>query len=318
MNILSLNISDLGGLSYNLCHAINKHTNHLARSVVIDRTFTCKPFMIRKVVGDDDFLEQLHQWVCEADVLHFNEKPSIISMYKIDPEICKDKKIIFHAHGTVFRQGKGVLLAIFRKAFPQMKVITSTPDLLEHAGGDATWFPSVIPVTEYCRRYRRKRNNPPIVYYSPTGSSSKKDRNVIQEVSREMWATGTKFELQVTRNTLHSENMRRKALADIYYDEILPSPFYGVNAIEAGALEKAVICNMTPYAQRYMKRLYEEEGIKCPFIVVATREPLKHILRRLVAYREYQIEVGEAGLEYVRKMHDEKVCIKRFMDLVES
>ena len=318
MNILSLNISDLGGLSYNLCHAINKHTNHLARSVVAKRTFTCKPFMIRKVVGDDDFLEQLRQWIREADVLHLNAKWNIISMYKIDPKICGDKKVIFHAHGSVFRRGSGAILTRFRKAFPQLKIITSTPDLLEHAGRNATWFPSVIPVAEYRRLYRRKRNNPPIVYYSPTGSSSKKDRNVIQGVSQEMWAAGTKFELQVTRNTLHSTNMRRKASADIYYDEILPSPFYGVNAIEAGALEKAVICNMTPYAQRYMKRLYEEEGIKCPFIVAATWESLKQALRRLVVYREYQIELGEAGLEYVRKIHDEKVCVERFMELVES
>jgi len=274
--------------------------------------------MIRKVVGDDDFSEQLHQWIREADVLHLNEKWNIVSMYKIDPEICKDKKVIFHAHGSVFRQGSRVLLALFRKAFPQMKVITSTVNLLEYAGGVATWFPSLVPVAEYRRRYRRKRNNPPIVYYSPTGSSIAARRNMIRDVSKELENEGIKFKLQITRNTLHSENMRRKASADIYYDEILPSPFYGVNAIEAGALEKAVICNMTPYAQRYMKRLYEEEGIKCPFRVAATRESLKQVLRRLVVYREYQIELGEAGLEYVRKIHDEKVCVERFMELVES
>jgi len=256
--------------------------------------------------------------VREADVLHFNEKWDIISKYKINPKICKDKKIIFHAHGSIFRRGGKDILARFRRAFPQMKIITSTPDLLEHAGKTATWFPSVIPVSEYRKLYKRKRNNPPIVYYSPTGSSSKKDRGVIQRISKEMRNEGIELELRVTRNTLHTENMRRKALADIYYDEIEPSPFYGVNAIEAGALEKAVICNMAPYAQRYMKRLYKKEGIKCPFIVATNSKQLKHALRKLLKNREYQIERGKAGLKYVRKMHDEKTCVKRFMRIVES
>ncbi len=316
MNILSLNISDLGGLSYNLCHAINKHTKHLARNVVDMRVFTHKPVMIRRM-DDKSFQRLLDGWVRDADVLHFNEKWDTVSKYKVDPGICKDKKIVFHAHGSIFRRRGSTILARFRTAFPQTKVITSTPDLLEGVRGDATWFPSVVPVTEYRKRYKRKRNNPPIVYYSPTGSSSKTDENVIQRISKKMRNEGLAFELRVTRNTLHSENMRRKALADIYYDEISPSPFYGVNAIEAGVLEKAVICNMTPYAHAYMERLYKKERIKCPFIVVATRESLKQTLRKLVVDREYQIELGKSGLKYVRKMHDEKVCVKRFMKLIQ-
>ena len=317
MNILSLNMSDLGGLSYNLCHAINKHTNHVARNVVNTRTFTYKPFMIRRT-DSTDFQKLLDGWVRDADVLHFNERRRIIPRYNIKVGDCKGKKVIFHAHGSIFRKDPRGIMAQFREWFPETKFITSTPDLNQYASWGATWFPSVVPVTEYRKLYKRKKNTPPTIYYSPTGSSTAVMRSVIHDVSKELEGEGVKFKLQITRNTLHSKNMRMKAEADIYYDEIDPSPFYGVNAIEAGALEMPVICNMTPYARQYMERLFGRDGIKCPFLVVETREALKHTLRDLILDENRQIELGRAGLKYVRKMHSEKICVKRFMELVES
>lgn len=317
MNILSLNISDLGGLSYNLCQAINRHTDHQARSIVEMRSFTKKPIM-HKLSNSRKFRKELSGWVNEADVLHFNERWLNVSKYGIKPKLCGDKKIIYHAHGSIFRRSSRKILRLYRRAFPQMKIITSTPDLLKFAGEGATWFPSVVPILNYRKNYRRKRNSPPIVYYSPSQSSTKSMKSVIHSVSRELRSEGIKFKLQVTTGTLHTKNMARKARADIYYDEIAPSPFYGVNAIEAGVLEKAVICNMTPYARRYMKKLYEQEGVKCPFIVVAKREPLKRVLRKLVRNKKYRVNRGKAGLRYVRAMHGEEKAVERFMELVES
>ena len=321
MNILSLNIADLGGLSYNLCQAINKHTDHQARSILINRSFTRKPFMVRRK-DSKKFKRQIRSWVRNADVLHFNERWVNVAKYWIDPKQCKDKKIIYHAHGSIFRHKSRKILRLYRRAFPQMKIITSTPDLNRLAGEDATWFPSVVPILDYRKKYKRartreKRNKPPIVYYSPSQSSTKGMKNTIRSVSRELRKEGVKFKLQVTTGTLHTKNMRMKAQADIYYDEIRPSPFYGVNAIEAGVLEKAVICNMNPYARTYMKNLYEQEGINCPFTVVANRKPLKRALRKLVKNKKHRVEQGKLGLKYVRKMHGEQVCVKRFMELVE-
>lgn len=316
MNILSLNISDLGGLSYNICQAINKHTKHQARSIVDGRTFTNKPFMIKRSESKN-FKKLLRGWVRNADVLHFNERWVNVSKYQINPKLCKDKKVIYHAHGSIFRRSSKNILKLFRGAFPQMKIITSTPDLIRFAGKGATWFPSVVPIPEYRKKYRRSRNKPPIVYYSPSGSSTKAMRSVIQDVSEELRREGIRFKLQVTTNTVHTKNMSMKAKADIYYDEILPSPFYGVNAIEAAVLEKAVICNMNPYARRYMKRLSVKKGINCPFLVVAKREPLKRVLRKLILDDKYRVERGKAGLKYAREMHSEKVCVKRFMKLIQ-
>jgi len=160
MNILSLNLYDLGGLSYNLCQAINKHTDHQARSIVIGQPFTRKPIMIQRK-GSEEFLKQIRRWVRNADVLHFNEQRKNVTKYQIDPKLCKNKKIIYHAHGSDFRRNSKNILKLYRGAFPQMKIITSTPDLIPFAGekAGATWFPSVVPILEYRKKYKRTRNN---------------------------------------------------------------------------------------------------------------------------------------------------------------
>jgi len=253
-------------------------------------------------------------------VLHFNERWVNVSRYGIDPKRCKGKKIIYHAHGSIFRRSSRKILRLYRRAFPQMKIITSTPNLIPVAGrkAGATWFPSVVPILKYRKTYKIMQSRPPIVYYSPSQSSTKARKRVIRSVSRELRRGGVKFKLQITTGTSHTKNMRRKARADIYYDEIAPSPFYGVNAIEAGVLEKAVICNMNPYARRYMKKLSEQEGINCPFTVVAKRKPLKQALRKLVKNEKYRVEQGKLGLWYVRKMHGEQIAVRRFMELVEQ
>ena len=97
MNILSLNISDLGGLSYNLCNAINKNTNHIARSIVDRRTFTYKPFMLKRK-GSKNFLKLLRRWVNNADVIHINEKWQCVKSYGLTAERCRGKTIIYHVH----------------------------------------------------------------------------------------------------------------------------------------------------------------------------------------------------------------------------
>jgi glycosyltransferase involved in cell wall biosynthesis len=310
MNIVSLNSSDLGGLSYNLCHAINLHTTHKATNCVMSRPFTRKPIMVHARKTKVLVMKRL---IDNADVIHFNEFYRLVKDYKINPKQCRDKKIIFHAHGTRFRRFSRGIIRPYRRAFPQMKVIVGTPDLLTLAPKSATWFPSVVPVNRYRKKYNIQRNSPPLVYYSPTGSSTKVMRKVIRRTQDQLRRKGVNFRIQVTTDTLHTKNLAKKSKADIYYDEIAPSPFYGINAIEAAGFELAVICNMTDFAKQYMI----DKEYKCPFIVTGTEKGLKRALTKLVKNRAYRQKLGKAGYEYVNKMHTEKICVKRFLKLVE-
>jgi len=319
MNILSLNISDLGGLSYSLCEAINKLTPHYAINVVATRTFTLKPVMAnlkRQIFlgNEEKFRSNVRRWVKNADVIHLNEKWHCIQSYGLTAKNCRHKKIIYHVHGSIFRRNSAILLKKFRKLFPYLKIITSTPDLLKYIPRrKATWFPSIVPIEKYRQTYRIKRNNPPIIYYSPTGSSTKIMKAVLNRVAKELKREGLKVELNVTTKTLHSTNMKRKAKTDIYYDEIEPSPFYGVNAIEAAVFGMNVICNMNNYARQYMKN----RKIKCPFLIASTEEQLKQHLRKLITNKAYRNRRGRANYQYVLKTHSPSVCLKRFFKLVE-
>lgn len=313
MNILSLNISDLGGLSYNLCQAINELTSHHAVNLVAIRPFTKKPVMIhygRKM--NLELRRKLRRWVANADVLHINEKWSCVARYGVRPQECRGKKVIYHAHGSIFRRRSGWLLRKFRGAFPQLKIITSTPDLLAYAP-KASWFPSIVPIGKYRRDYRIQRNTPPIVYYSPSGSSTEEMKRVIGRVLRELRRERLRVNLKMTTGVTHKSNMTRKAKADIYYDEIAPSPFYGVNAIEAAVFEMAVICNMNAYARRYMR----QHGYQCPFLRARSKADLKRVLRKLVNNSAYRQKSGKASYKYAVKFHARPKCIKRFLALVK-
>lgn len=319
MNILSLNISDLGGLSYNLCEAINKLTSHYAINVVNTRTFTLKPVMAnlkRQIFlgKKEEFKRNVRRWVKNADVIHINEKRGCVASYGLTAENCKDKKIIYHVHGSVFRRHSTSLLYDYTKLFPHLQIITSTPDLLAYIPKrKATWFPSIVPIEKYRRIYKIKRNDLPVIYYSPTGSSTRVMKAVIRRVTKQLKREGLKVGLNVTTKTLHSTNMKRKSKADIYYDEITPSPFYGVNAIEAGVFEMSVICHMNDYARQYMK----DREIKCPFLLADTEAKLKQLLKKLIIDKAYRNRRGRANYRYVLKNHSPDVCLKRFFKLVE-
>lgn len=318
MNIVSLNVSDLGGLSYNLCDAINRLTPHHAVNVVMTRTFTLKTVMLnlkRQIYlgKEKEFRKQLRREVKNADVLHVNEKWYCINGFRIDPKKCRDKTVIYHAHGSAFRRQSGNILRNFRSVFPHLRVITGTPDLVSYAPG-SSWFPSIVPIKQLRKSYPRRRNRIPVIYYSPTGSSSVVMRRVIDNVARDLRSDGLEFDLQVTTKTLHSLNMRRKAKADIYYDEIAPSPFYGINAIEAGAFEMSVVCDMNRFAKSYLLA----NGVTCPFPLASDESTLKYLLKRLIMDKPHRDKLGRAAYKYVRKMHSEKVCVKRFLELIES
>ncbi len=318
MNILSVNSTDLGGLSYNLCEAINKLTSHYAINVVDSRTFTLKPVMANRnrriFLGKGaEFKRNVRHWVENADVIHINEKWGCVSRYGLTKDNCKDKKIVYHTHGSIFRKHSAYLLKEFTRRFPHLKIITSTPDLLAYIPKDrkATWFPSIVPIERYRRTYKIKRNDPPMIYYSPSGSSTKPMKAIIGQVTAQLKREGLKFGLKITTMTHHTTNMELKSKADIYYDEIDPSPFYGVNAIEAGVFGLSVICNMNTYARQYMKKR------KCPFLLASDIKTLRIQLRKLIKDKAYRRKVGKVGYRYVKRMHSPKVCLKRFFKLVE-
>lgn len=322
MNILSLNKFDLGGLSFQLCAAINKLTSHYAVSVHTLRVYTKKPVMVMlktepthngvRLVDADE--KRLRRLVKNADLLHFNEYNDLPEIFGIKPGDCREKKIIFHGHGGVFRKFHVRIERSYRERFPQMKVITSTPDLLEGRESEATWFPSIVPIEQWRRQYRKQRNNPPIIYYSPTKEPRRWmwDWETLCKVTTALRAEGFKVEIQRERRITHQQNLALKAKADIYFDELKIG--YGINAIEAAAFELCVIHGESGYWKEYMRL----NNIQCPFIGVTSHseEELKIALRRLLVDQKYRETLGRKSYQYVKATHSPQVCVDRYLELI--
>ncbi len=125
MNILSLNTQDIGGLSYEICRSVNKHTKHNAVSVITGRPWTKKPYMhMKRSIG-----KKLRMRIKNAEVIHFNAYTQLQTKYGIGPRDCRNKKMIFHVHGTLYRNEYKRINRYLRK-FKNLKIIVSTPNLL--------------------------------------------------------------------------------------------------------------------------------------------------------------------------------------------
>ena len=308
MNIVSLNHSDFGGLSYTLCKAIRQHTDHHAISITNKRLYTRKPTMLRNTPQNNP---QIRRLIRNADVLHLNESMLIPEIFKLHSFNHKDKKVILHAHGTFFRNDPDKIKQFYRTRFPQLKIITSTPDLL--AQGEGTWFPSITPVKELNERYKTRRNNPPVIYYSPTKNPRVWDFPQLQDAADTLKREGLDFHINVRSQITHRLNMELKSKADIYFDEL--KIFYGINALEAAAFGLVVIHGISPYCRAYLRRRRMRSSFKA--VRRGDVGGLTDALRRLVGDRRHRVRAGRASLRYVERVHSPLVCVKRFMSLVE-
>lgn len=308
MNVVSLCYNDFGGLSYILCKAINSLTDHHAVNIARNRQYTQKPVML---VKSPDTKKEIRRLIRNADVLHINESVLIPGELWVDPVNCRDKKVILHAHGTPFRVEPDKIKQFFRSRFPQMKIIVSTPDLL--AQGEGTWFPSITPIEELNERYKTRRNNPPVIYYSPTKLEEYWDLKNLNKATNQLRREGLKFHVHVRSDITHRLNMELKSKADIYFDEL--KIFYGINALEAAAFGLVVIHGISPYCRAYMRKRKMRSSFKA--VRMGDAKGLTDVLRRLVKERKHRVRAGRAAFRYVKRVHSPEVCVKRFLALVE-
>jgi len=307
MNIVSLNGEDLGGLSYNLCSAINELTEHHAINMVASNTWLSYPAMVQ---GKGQIIKQLRASMGDADVIHLNESPALLAYFGIDPKTCQDKTIIYHVHGNRFRRNRDNYLQYLKTRFPEAQILVSTPDLLSLVP-EASWFPSVVPVEKYHREYTLGENTPPIIYNSAT--KPRKSVPLMRRVVRNLKAQGVELEMQAITKVPHQTNLSLKSKADIYFDGL--RVFYGVNAIEAAAFEMPVVCGVYRECKEHLDSL----GVGCGFKAFnkAEHEEIQAEVKRLVLDKAHRKKVGKDCFEYASKIHSSEAGVKRFMEIIE-
>jgi len=227
----------------------------------------------------------------ETDVFHFYFGLTLIPK-KLQFPILRltRKKSLFHFLGADIRDRPRHELVYGLKADAR---VVGSYDALRYVPFDAHVLPPGIDVGAYTPAFPEEHDEPVRVVHAPSSREKKGTEQVIDACKQ------LPVELDVVEKVHNREALRRYAQADIVVDQ-LHRGWHGLFTIEAMALGKPVVTSLNTDAVR---RTEEAFGLKVP-IVAATTDDLAERLRPLVESAQLRRELGQAGREYVERVHD--------------
>lgn len=259
------------------------------------------------------------------DTFHFHFGHSLIP-HNFDLWLLKllKKKLFFEFHGSDLRQGSiAVSLNSYTKemAFADEKKLRKrAKKLLRYATGviihDDEQVPHIpnnlekvhlvplrMDLTRFSPEYPQAGKNKITIVHAPSSRAGKGSRFIISAV--EKLSNKYNIEFILVEGMTQEDAFEQYKKADIIIDQIIVGT-YGVFAIEAMALGKPVITYIT---DEMKEKLPEELPI-----VSANPDNLEERLENLVQDENKRIELGERGVEYVKKYHD---CYKNSKILID-
>jgi hypothetical protein len=190
------------------------------------------------------------------------------------------KPVVAHYHGTELRTH-----AELRLQHPKVKTVVSTPDLLQWAP-EATWLPQPLDAALLDTILTPPSDR--ITVCQAPSDPDKKHTKILVEAS-----VGAEWELLIARGT-HGGVIKAMRAADVIFDHLHPD-YYGVAAVEGGALGKVVV--------RSLGRVLREHVPNCPF-VDTTAERLRDTLDDLAGKgRDHLTRLGNSIREWIIDMH---------------
>lgn len=309
---------DTGGQNIRWKRAADRHMRGRLRIRAVTATLTYARYPTDIIAsGNGGAIRRL--WIA-ADVVHLNNRPAAAERVGRN----YPKPTLLHHHGTIFRDDDGTLMRYAAShRWPQA---VSTLDLTERAPDILHWLPTAYDLralAEVRLKHRRPDDGLVRIASAPTFREGKGTAYLIAAVDK-LKSEGLPVELDLIEGVTNAECIRRKASADIYFDQIatvgtdhrgMPVQYpggYGCNAIEAWGMGIPVIAGATPYTTDRMRR----EFGALPFVNATTRS-LVTVLRRLVQNAELRAEWAVKGMEHVSRYHAEQPALERLMDLYQ-
>ena len=290
MKILNICYKDYAGMSFRLTEAINKHTKHESRQLVMWRHGWGYPL---DILTDDK--DEMCKWLDWADIVNCWGHRTPLDVTERTP----DKLIIIH-RGTKFRGNPAGGRADAQRRNAHQLVCT--PDLLLFP--ELQWLPNAVPVDEWAKLGRTHKGKP-IVCQTPSSPGRNGTAGIVKALSNK-----ENIELLIFRGQWQSV-MNQKGVVDIYLGSFTLG--YGMNILEAWAMGKPVI---THVEEKNAELIFSEVGYLPHY--ESTLENLPHavdaLLKNKALYREY----AELGKKYVREVHDYPVVAKRFISFCEE
>lgn len=237
-----------------------------------------------------------------ADVVHLHNN---FRTAEILEQRRGDKPSVLHHHGTMFRSNPSPLLREQRRR--GTVGIVSTLDLYLIAPDDLEWLPAPYDI-DWLASLRAPIDDGTIrIASAPTNRTVKSTDAFLKAVDR-LKREGYPVELDLIERRDWHECLRRKAQADIFFDQVLLG--YGCNALEAWGMSIPVVAG----AADSTLDEYERRFGFLPFHH-ATPETIYDALRELVESPELRKRYGQLGHSYVRTYHDDAKVVAQLQGL---
>lgn len=241
--------------------------------------------------------------VAKSDVIHLMQVPALLRLLGRTT----GKQIVVHHLGTYFRQSPNSVSAACR-AIGAMEV-AGDYGLLTLALR-AQLLPVVVDAELMAglRAEHYVQGDRVRIFHSPSDRRLKQTDLLIAAVTR--LARRYAVELQIVEGVPWAECIRRKASADIVFDQVEYG--YGLNSVEAMAMAIPVVAGIADPAARSM--MLDAWG-ELPF-VEATPETIEAALEPLVADSAHRRRVGRAGRLHVERIHTPFAVARRYQSLL--
>ena len=241
----------------------------------------------------------------DADVVHVRN--NFMPHYRYGRSA--PRPLVISHHGSAFRTEPDKLRKQARRLGATSLV--ATIDLLAY-GDELRWLPSPQDVPALART--RDRDYEPgeklRIAHAPTARSVKSTDEFLRAF--EVLERRYPIELVLIERSAWADCIRRKATADIYFDQVLLG--YGNNALEAWAMGIPVVAGADPETLARMRAII---GPELPFLE-ATPSSIRLQLEALIALPALRQEYAERGRRYVAQWHDYPVVAHQLVEIYQG
>lgn len=311
LNVLSVHAgSDTGGQAIRMTRGFARHApSWTFRSITRPAAFNYIAYPMDLAWRKRTVAEHWQQ----ADVVHLHNNFNTAAMLE---RRLGTKPSVVHFHGTHYR-------ADWRNLNRQQRQrravgLCSTLDLWLLAPDDTIWLPAPYDINwlQSLRRQQRPsatagsktigsvdRQGATIrIAHAPTARTIKSTEHFVTAMER--LQADYPVEVDVIERVSWAECLRRKARADIFFDQTILG--YGCNALEAWGMGIPVVAGGADETLDEMERRFG--GL--PFYH-ATESTIYEALRELLESPKLRQRYGRIGHDYVREWHDEAKVVER-------
>lgn len=288
--------ADTGGFGINSKRALDRHTDWKARSMHTTLNYIRYPI---DMIWNATMAQKMFD---AADVVQLRNDLAGWRMFGRGT----DKPMLLHHHGTIYRNTHARLWAEAEALGAVQTASTLDLTMLEP---HVRWLPMPydLDVLRTIRAGAQQRNAAIRIAHAPTNRPLKQTGVLLAAV--EIVRRKHPVELILIEGKPHAECLRRKADADIFFDQLHMG--YGNNAIEAMAMGIPVISgaldqNVTKLMRRTWGQLPYEH---------ATPGTLAKVLLTLVESADARAEVAARGTAHVERYHADAAVAPLLVEL---